>query len=170
MNNFVWINGKRGHWEIFAWKIEIFWWNCLIKIKIFRKFALKNQIFGEIVWKKSKFFGNLLGKSTFSYPVPRPSQISNQIDAAGINWFQIAAIAHHAIYVRVGPTRQSNNDRSNASFLPFFKRHYQIACIVKVTTIIRFDISASGIGFDLNARLLRPGLVESTRLAHMRSE
>ena len=34
----------------------------------------------------------------------------------------------------------------------------------------RFDISASAIGFDLNTRLLRPGLVESTCRAHMRSE
>jgi len=32
----------------------------------------------------------------------------------------------------------------------------------------QFDISASGIGFDLNTRLLRPGLVESTCRAHMR--
>ena len=38
--------------------------------------------------------------------------------------------------------------------------------------ISRFDISASAIGFDQNTctRLLRPGLVESTCRAHMRSE
>ena len=30
--------------------------------------------------------------------------------------------------------------------------------------------SASGIGFDLNTRLLGPGFVESTCRAHMRSE
>ena len=36
--------------------------------------------------------------------------------------------------------------------------------------ISRFDISASGIGFDLNTRLLRPGLVESICRVHMRSE
>src|SRR6218665_3627405 len=36
--------------------------------------------------------------------------------------------------------------------------------------INRFDISPSSIGFDLNKRLLRPGLVESTCRAHMRSE
>jgi len=36
--------------------------------------------------------------------------------------------------------------------------------------ISRFDISASGIGFDLNTMLLLPGLVESTYRAHMRSE
>src|SRR6218665_4121798 len=30
-----------------------------------------------------------------------------------------------------------------------------------------FDISASAIGFDLNTRLLRPGLVESTCRAHI---
>jgi len=38
------------------------------------------------------------------------------------------------------------------------------------TSISRFDISASGIGFDLNTRLLGPGLVESTCRAYMRSE
>ena len=38
------------------------------------------------------------------------------------------------------------------------------------TVISRFDISASAIGFDLNTRLLRPGLVELTCRAHMRSE
>src|SRR6218665_350398 len=36
--------------------------------------------------------------------------------------------------------------------------------------ISRFDISASAIGFDLNTRLLRPGLVESTCRAHMRRQ
>ena len=39
-----------------------------------------------------------------------------------------------------------------------------------VQAISRFDILASGIGFDLNTRLLRPGLVESTCRAHMRSD
>src|SRR6218665_4103748 len=38
------------------------------------------------------------------------------------------------------------------------------------TPMSRFDISASGIGFDLITRLLRPGLVESTCRARMRSE
>jgi len=36
--------------------------------------------------------------------------------------------------------------------------------------ITRFDISPSGIGFDLNTRLLWPGLVKSTCRVHMRSE
>jgi len=40
----------------------------------------------------------------------------------------------------------------------------------KLNRISRFDISASSIGFDLNTRLLRPGLVESICRAHMRSE
>ena len=38
------------------------------------------------------------------------------------------------------------------------------------TGISRFDNSASAVGFDLNTRLHRPGLVESTFCAHMRSE
>jgi len=41
MANFIWINGKRGHSEIFAWKIENFV-KLPEKIEIFRKFALKN--------------------------------------------------------------------------------------------------------------------------------
>jgi len=46
------------------------------------------------------------------------------------------------------------------------------SCICKrvVLAISRFDISASGIGFELNTWLLRPGLVESTFCAQMRSE
>ena len=45
-----------------------------------------------------------------------------------------------------------------------------ISFIDACMSINRFDISASGIGFDLNTRLLRPGLVESTCRAHMRSD
>jgi len=40
----------------------------------------------------------------------------------------------------------------------------------KYDQINRFDISASDIDFDLNIRLLGPGLVDSTCGAHMRSE
>jgi len=51
-------------------------------------------------------------------------------------------------YISKGPTRPTMSDMS----------------------ISRFDISASGIGFDLNTTLFRPGLVESTCRAHLRSE
>ena len=47
--------------------------------------------------------------------------------------------------------------------------NYVFLCYIDVA-ISRFDISASAIGFDLNTRLLRPGLVESTCRAPMRSE
>ena len=49
-------------------------------------------------------------------------------------------------------------------------RPYASYRVSKATNKQPIDISASGIGFDLNTRLLWPGLVESTWRAHMRSE
>ena len=45
-----------------------------------------------------------------------------------------------------------------------------VVALAPTTTISRFDIWASGIQSDLNTRLLRPGLLESTYFVHMRSE
>src|SRR6218665_1942196 len=60
---------------------------------------------------------------------------------------------------------------SSANSLPYIRDSFnrfnpndEIQAVKSSDLISRFDISASGIGFDLhvNTRLLRPGLVEST--------
>jgi len=63
---------------IFAWKIKKFL-NCLKKIAIFRKFAWKIQNFLWNCLKKSKFFGNVPGKSKCFHPDPRPPRIKTRL-------------------------------------------------------------------------------------------
>ena len=51
-----------------------FLWNYLKKIKIFRKFALKNRFLCEIAWKNSKFFGNFSRKSKLFVKLTKKSK------------------------------------------------------------------------------------------------
>ena len=68
-----------------------FLWNSLIKIEIFRKFALKNRFFVcEIAWKNLNFSEIFLENRNFLTRVHDP-QISNQIDAA----------AHRYVYTKL---------------------------------------------------------------------
>src|SRR6218665_1859390 len=53
------------------------------EIEIFRKFPSKNQNFSVKLPEKSKFFGNLPGKSNLFLPGSTTPQMSNRIDAAG---------------------------------------------------------------------------------------
>ena len=64
MANFVWISGKRGHSDIFAWKIEIFM-RLPEKIESFRKFALKNRNFLLNCLQKIEIFQKFAWKNQF---------------------------------------------------------------------------------------------------------